>query len=74
MKGSIIKGSKKRSFSEIREAILESLDRPKTITQISREIESSWITTRRHLRWFMLLGKVRVEERLGRRFYFKVLE
>lgn len=64
-----IKSSKKRSFKEIRKAILESLNRPKTITQISREIESSWITTRRHLRWFTLIGEVRIEEEMGRKFY-----
>lgn len=72
MRRSIIKGSKKRSFKQIREAILKSIDSPKTITHISREIETSWVTTRRHLQWLVLVGDIKVEERMGRRFYYRV--
>jgi response regulator of citrate/malate metabolism len=72
MKSLIIKSSKKRTFEEIRKAILKSLDKPKTITIVSREIEASWVTTRRHLQWLVLIGKVKFKERLGRKFYYRV--
>jgi len=68
-KGSFKEGRKKRTFKKIRESILKSIDSPKTITEISREIESSWLTTRRHLHWLVLIEKVKVEERMGRKFY-----
>ena len=72
MRRFIIKSPKKRTFEEIRKAILKSLDKPKTITIVSREIEASWLTTKRHLKWLVFLGKVKAVERLGRKFYYRV--
>jgi len=71
MRRIIIKSSKKRTFEEIRKAILKSLDKPKTITIISREIETSWDTTKKHLQWLEFIGKVKAKEKLGRKFYYR---
>jgi response regulator of citrate/malate metabolism len=72
MRRIIIKSPKKRTFEEIRKAILKSLDKPKTITIVSREIEASWLTAKRHINWLVFLGKVKAEEKLGRKFYYRV--
>jgi len=72
MRRFIIKSSKKRTFEEIRNAILKALNDPKTVTIVSREIGASWLTTKKHLQWLVFLGKVEAEEKLGRKFYYRV--
>jgi len=42
----------KRTFQQIRREILQSLEeKPKSITAISKDISSNWITAYRHLVW-----------------------
>lgn len=74
MKLPIIENAKKRTFEQIREAILEVLDdNPKTTTDIAREIKSSWLTTKRHLQWLHFLGKVRTMRKGRNRLFYKRL-
>ena len=43
---------KRRKYREIRSEILKALSQgPKSINEVAKSINSSWLTARRHLRW-----------------------
>lgn len=66
--------SSKRTFQEIRTKILKSLkQKPKSITAVSKNINSNWITAYRHLIWLERVeGKVKKVKESKREIIYKL--
>ena len=62
----------KRTFKEVREKILDVLDKPKSITQIAKDVEATWKTTQRHLIWLdKMEGRVKIIRKSKRIIVYK---
>lgn len=62
----------KRTFKDLREDILNVLDKPKSITQIAIDAKTTWKTAQRHLVWLdKMEEKVKVVSKSKRKIIYK---
>ena len=62
----------KRKFKEVREDILETLEKPKSITQIAKDARMTWKTAQKHLLWLEKVeGKVKIVKKSKRKTIYK---
>lgn len=62
----------KRRFKELREDILNTLDKPKSITQIAKDARMTWKTAQKHLIWLEKVeGKVKIVKKSKRKTIYK---
>jgi len=62
----------KRTFKEIRLAILNILETPKSITQIAKDSGTTWKTAQKHLLWLEKVeDKVKIVRKSKRKIIYK---
>ena len=65
-------GRERRDYPELCMAVLEVLDRPKTIGELARDVNAGWATVERALELFEKLGVAKKIVSRPRRIYSRV--